>query len=100
MPYVERGSDGRRKGLYANLQPGVAEEWQDVAEIDPPLPPTAAELTIVDQAALNAALSAQGSVVRALALVLLQEINTLRVKTGLAAYTQAQLLTALLAKIR
>lgn len=53
-----------------------------------------------DQDALNVALTAEGSVVRALALVLLQEINTLRAKTGLTTYTQVQLVSALKAKMR
>jgi hypothetical protein len=65
--------------------------------VTPPPPPPVEQ---IDQATLNAALSAPGSVVRALALVMLQEINTLRTRAGLAAYTQAQLVTALQAKMR
>lgn len=61
----------------------------------PPVDPA-----ILDQQTLNDALAAPGSVVRALALVLLQEINILRVKAGLPAYTSAQLVTALQAKMR
>lgn len=56
----------------------------------------------IDQEALNSALAAEGSVVRALALVLLQEINTIRGKLvpPLQPYTQAQLVAALKSKMR
>lgn len=54
----------------------------------------------IDQDTLNAALTAPGSVVRALALVMLGEVNKLRVQAGLTAYTQAQFLTALKAQMR
>jgi hypothetical protein len=69
------------------------------ADIDAILSPDPA---LIDQATLNAALAAEGSVVRALALVLLQEINTIRTKlpTPLPAYTQNQLVAALKAKMR
>lgn len=67
------------------------------ADVDAILSPDPAT---IDQATLNAALAAPGSVVRALALVVLQEINTLRTKAGLATYTQAQLVSALQAKMR
>lgn len=53
-----------------------------------------------DQERLNAALAEEGSVVRALALVLLQELNTLRAKANLSTYSQAQLVAALKAKMR
>ena len=65
-----------------------------------PPPPPPPDYPVLDQAALNAMLAQEGSVVRALALVLLQEINTLRVKATLTPYTQAQLVTALKAKMR
>lgn len=54
----------------------------------------------IDQNALNAALAAEGSVFRAMALLTLQEINALRVRAGLAAYTMTQFTTALKAKMR
>lgn len=57
-------------------------------------------LDALDQNTLNAALTAEGSVVRALALLVLQEINVLRKKASLPEYTQAQLVTALKAKMR
>lgn len=71
----------------------VVRNWQ------PPRADTI-DWTAADLANLNAAMTQPGSVVRALALVLLQEINTLRTKAGLATYTQAQLVNALQAKMR
>lgn len=59
-----------------------------------------AELAAIDQATLNAKLAEPGGVVRGLALVLLQEVNTLRAKAGLPTYTPGQLVTALQAKMR
>jgi hypothetical protein len=72
---------------------------EEEAAADAYVPPDPA---VVDQGTLNAALSAEGSVFRALALVLLQEINTIRTKlpTPLPTYTQAQLVAALKAKMR
>lgn len=77
-----------------NLSTGQTEER--------PFTPTSPDWSTVDQDALNAQLAAEGSVVRALALVLLQEINTIRTKLvpPLPAYTQAQLVAALKAKMR
>lgn len=34
MPYVERNEDGKITGVFANPQPGYAEEWVD-GEIEP-----------------------------------------------------------------
>lgn len=56
--------------------------------------------SVDDQAALNAALTAQGSIVRALGLVMFAEINKLRVKNGDPAYTLAQFVAALQAQMR
>jgi hypothetical protein len=53
-----------------------------------------------DTETLNVALSRKGNVVRALALVTLQEINKLRVANGDAAYTLAQFKAALKLKMR
>lgn len=61
---------------------------------------TPIDIGAMDQARLNAALAAEGSVVRALALVLLQEINTLRQKASLPQYTQAQLVATLKSRMR
>lgn len=58
------------------------------------------DFTAYDTAALNAALTEPGSVVRALGLLTFTEINKLRVKTGDAPYTMNQFLTALRAQIR
>lgn len=54
----------------------------------------------IDQQHLNAALTAEGSAVRALALLTLQEINVLRTRAGLANYTMQQFTTALRTKMR
>jgi hypothetical protein len=62
--------------------------------------PSPADLGPLDQAALNAALAAPGSVVRALGLVIFAEINKLRVKDGDPVYTMAQFVTALKAQMR
>lgn len=67
MPYIERGQDGKIKGVYARLQPGYAEE--EIAEDDaavvafrnPPKLPAfvgrdlLAQLTPTDYAAVAAA---------------------------------------------
>lgn len=58
-----------------------------------------ADKTAFDADALNAALAAPGSVVRALGLVMFDAVNALRVKTGDPAYTMQQFLDALKAKI-
>lgn len=42
MPYVERDETGRIKGVYANLQPGYAEEFLEHAVL--PQPPSPADL--------------------------------------------------------
>lgn len=54
----------------------------------------------IDQATLNDALAQDGSVVRALAFVMLDEINALRTSAGLPPRTNAQLRAALKAKMR
>lgn len=53
-----------------------------------------------DQDALNAELTAEGSIVRGLALVLLDEVNALRTQAGLPTRTVAQLKNAIRAKMR
>lgn len=58
------------------------------------------DYSALDLDALNAALAQPGSVVRALVLVMLQEINKLRQNAGLATYTQAQFVQALKAQMR
>lgn len=50
MPYVERHADGAIKGVYANPQPGYAEEWCDFAELPPPPPEAGNALPLVLQA--------------------------------------------------
>lgn len=62
--------------------------------------PPVTDFTALDLATLNDALAAPGSVVRALALLTFQEINALRVRAGLTAYTMTQFTTALKAKMR
>ncbi len=53
-----------------------------------------------DLAGMNEALAQDGSIVRALGLVLFEEINRLRVQAGLTAYTMTQFKNALFAKMR
>lgn len=60
----------------------------------------AGEASDIDLGRLNSALAEKGSVVRALAELMLVEINKLRVKNGDAAYTKEQFVTALRAKMR
>lgn len=59
MPYVERDAEGAIKGVYANRQPGYAEEF--VADAVLPLP-----APVLDQDTLNAILLEEGSVLRAI----------------------------------
>lgn len=35
MPYVSRDGQGHINGIFANLQPGYAEEWVEDAQIEP-----------------------------------------------------------------
>lgn len=58
------------------------------------------DLNAIDVAAINDALTQPGSVLRALGLLTLQEINKLRVIAGQQAYTLAQFQAALKAQIR
>ncbi len=58
------------------------------------------DLPALDLATLNATLVEPGSVVRALGLVMFDEINKLRVKNGDAAYTLTQFKNALTNKMR
>lgn len=37
MPYVQRNETGAIVGIYENMQPGVAEEFQEMAEIEQPI---------------------------------------------------------------
>lgn len=99
FPSTDQHPDAARYhvgGLWVDATGG---EQPSQAEIEALISPN---VSLADQVALNAALSAEGSVVRALALVLLQEINTIRGKLSptLPAYTQAQLVAALKAKMR
>jgi hypothetical protein len=100
MPYVQR-SNGVITGIFANMQIGIAEEFlaDNNAEILAFLNPIV-DTSALDTANLNAALTQDGSVVRALGLVMFDEINKLRIKNGDAAYTLAQFQAALKAKMR
>ncbi len=101
MPYVQRDESNKVKGIYAVLQPGIAEEW-----LPPDSPDVLAFLNpiidtnLLDQETLNQALIAPGSYTRALGLVMFDEVNKLRVKGGDAAYTLNQFKAALKAKMR
>jgi hypothetical protein len=54
----------------------------------------------LDLQGLNAALAEPGSVVRALGLVTFQEINKLRIRAGLTAYSMDQFIQALKTNLR
>lgn len=58
------------------------------------------DLAAMDIETLNSTLTANGSVVRALGLVMFAEINKLRVKNADPAYTMQQFLDALKAQMR
>lgn len=58
------------------------------------------DTSALDSMVLNNVLVQPGSVVRALGLVMFQEINKLRVKAGLAQYTMDQFIAALKANMR
>ena len=53
-----------------------------------------------DTGAINAALASEGSVFRALAELIFEQINTLRSEAGLSTFTKAQFKSALLDKMR
>ncbi len=102
---IEITIDGTRMSVPndpANRHRQLIAEWEALGNVIPPYVAPVLDLSQVDQDTLNAALAAEGSVVRALALVMLQEINTIRTKlpTPLSTYTQAQLVAALKAKMR
>lgn len=63
-------------------------------------PPPPRDFTEEDQKTLNEALMQPGSIVRALALVMFDAINDLRVKDGDPPYTMEQFRNALKAKMR
>lgn len=100
MPYVQRIAS-KIVGLYASLQPAIAEEFlaDNNAEVIAYLNPTV-DTSSLDTAALNYALTQNGSVVRALGLVMFDEINKLRVKNGDPVYTMTQFTNALKANMR
>lgn len=54
----------------------------------------------IDTEELNRVLLSEGSVLRAICELMLQEINNLRVRAGLTAYTRQQFVTALRNKMR
>ena len=64
------------------------------------VPPQPVNFDALDLENINAALVQPGSVVRGLALVMLDEINALRTQAGLAVRTQTQLRDAIKAKMR
>ena len=85
--------------------PRIHQKWDAVAER--PIPMTQAEKDAVDAAAVNAAKDEVESQIdgtgydldRALALVMLDEINALRTNAGLFARTTAQLKAAIRSKL-
>lgn len=72
----------------------IAGQYGPIAEYVAP------DLGALDTDALNAALAQEGSVVRALAMVVFTEINKLRVKDGDSAYTLTQFKNAMKAQMR
>lgn len=81
-----------------------ANNWKEYIDkggvISPFVPPPPPDLPAIDTAELNAALLADGSVMRALGMVMFVEINKLRVKTGDTPYTLNQFKNALIAQMR
>jgi hypothetical protein len=77
----------------------IADDSPELAAVFNPVY-TAAEILAIDTATLNAALVEPGSVVRALGLVMFDEINKLRVLNGDPVYTLAQFQSALKARMR
>lgn len=96
IPFGYRSGDPH--GLGPELDAWWALNPQFPVADAPVLPPP--DYPVIDQETLNAALAEPGSVLRALALLTFQEINTLRTRGGLTAYTMAQFTTALKAKMR
>jgi hypothetical protein len=78
----------------------VYQEIKDRLDIAPYVAPPPPDLSAIDSAMLNTALVEPGSVVRALGLVMFQEINKLRVTAGLAQYPMDQFIAALKANMR
>lgn len=94
IPFSYRSGDSQGLGPALDAWWGANPNFP-VANADPPPDPS-----VIDQEMLNAALAEPGSVVRALALLTFQEINSLRTRAGLTAYTMTQFTTALKAKMR
>lgn len=82
--------------------PSATQPQKDTAQgvIDAFAYDVAADAAATDQDTLNASLIEDGSIVRALGLVMLAEVNKLRVKTGDPAYTLNQFKAALRAQMR
>lgn len=101
MKYFVQRQNGKVVSLFSQLQPNVAEEELD--ENHPDIltfnNPTY-DLSAIDQATLNAALAQDGSVTRALGIVMFKEINKLRANAGLTQYTMPQFVAALKAEMR
>lgn len=98
---VRRASDG----AFIPLDPANSDYQAILAAlakgdtIAPYVPPII-DLNAVDIQTINDALTQPGSIVRALGLLTLQEINKLRVLAGQQAYTIPQFTAALKAQIR
>lgn len=101
--FIDATIDGIRMSIPnipSNRHRQIIAEWETEGNVIPPYVAPVVDTSKLDQDTLNHALAQEGSVVRALALVLLQEINILRAKAGLAQYTTTQLVSALKAKMR
>ncbi len=101
MPYVKRDTSGKIISIYGVSQQGYAEEFlaDTNAEILSYLHPVI-DTSALDTATLNSALTQDGSIFRALGLVMFAEINKLRVLNGDAVYTMSQFQAALKAQMR
>lgn len=97
IPFTAEPTDPEQSGrdLHATVLAAGG-----IAPYVAPTPPTAADISAMDLANLNEALSLPGSIVRALGLVTFQEINKLRAQAGLTQYTMTQFINALKANIR
>ena len=85
--------------VVETLNDVIANWWVEnqIVTVVPIVPPTSNQ---IDTDTLNATLIGEGSVVRALGLIMFEEINKLRQNAGLAQYTLTQFKNALVTKMR
>lgn len=96
--YVKRNGGNKVVGVFRVLQPGIAEEAIDdqhadvVAYFNP-------DQTAAAQSRIDDVMAQPNDVLKAVALVFLDEINALRTQAGLGTRTPAQLKAAIKAKL-